>query len=165
MSIFKKIRETYFETVNMLQQIRQDKEYFKVFVRTINEECADPKSEFVKMGLKVGDDGESIVYLTGVPEEFQSSGRDYMILDKLNENTYFVTDFLKKIWRGDNYISVPEFYHIEDPASDGVSLMYLAVWHFQPMIPQNLKNKLYAKLGTLGTLVAGSLGYLAFVLI
>ena len=116
MSIFKKIRETYFETVNMLQQIRQDKEYFKIFVRTINEECADPKSEFVKMGLKVGDDGESIVYLTGVPEEFQSSGRDYMILDKLNENTYFVTDFLKKIWRGDNYISVPEFYHIEDPA-------------------------------------------------
>ena len=165
MNIFKKLREFYFETLNMYRQIRLDSKNYKLYLRTIREECADPKSPFVKMNFKLGDDNKTIVYVTSIPAELQSTRNDFMIQDKLNENTYFLTQFLKNEAGFANYISLPEYFHIEDPSSDEISVLYLAAWHFNPIVYRSLKIKALAWMyGTIAA-VAGGLGYLAFVLI
>ena len=74
----------------MIRQISLDKKYEKIFLRVIREETADPKSEFVHKNLKLGDDRKSLIYITNVPEQVQQLGQDFMIYDKLNENTYFI---------------------------------------------------------------------------
>ena len=48
MRLFSKLREFYYETWNMYRQIGLDKTYKKQFIKTITEECADQKSEFIK---------------------------------------------------------------------------------------------------------------------
>ena len=108
MRLFTKLKEFYYETWNMYRQIGLDKTNKKQFIKTITEECADQKSEFIKKNLKVADDGESIVYITSVPQEVQNYGQDFVIMDKLNENTYFITDFLKRIVGFNEYVSLPE---------------------------------------------------------
>lgn len=143
MKLFKKIREFYFTTLNMYRQIGLDNKNRKLFTKSITEESEDPKSEFIKKNLKVGEDGESIVYVTQVPQEVQNNGQDFLIMDKLNESTYFITEFLKRMMGFNEYVSLPEYYHIEDPSSDDISLTYLAVWHYNPMIGKSLKRKLY----------------------
>ena len=40
-------------------------------------------SAFSKANLKPGEDGESLVLVTGVPQEVQTNGQDYLIPDKL----------------------------------------------------------------------------------
>ena len=165
MKLFRKIREWYFETLNMYRQIRLDSKNYKLFLRTIREECNDPKSPFVKMNLKLGDDAKSIVYITNIPAELQTTHNDFMIQDKLNENTYFMTEFLKKDAGFSFYISLPEYYHIEDPSSDDISVLYLAAWHFNPIVPKSMKVKALSWL--YGSIVAlcGGLGYLTFILL
>ena len=64
-------------------------------------------------------------------------------MEGLYENTYFITDFLKRIVGFNEYVSLPEYYHIEDPSADEVSLTYLAIWRFNPMVNDRLKKKLY----------------------
>ena len=81
MRLFTKLKEFYYETWNMYRQIGLDKTNKKQFIKTITEECADQKSEFIKKNLKVGDDGESIVYITSVPQEVQNYGQDFVIMD------------------------------------------------------------------------------------
>lgn len=145
MKWFDKIKEFYFETINAYRQIGLDKKYRQEFIRVIHEASADRESPFVKQNFKIGDDGESVVLVTSVPVEFQTSGQDYMIMDKLNENTYFSTQFLKTQMGGGEYITVPEFYHVEDPSSDQISLTYLAIWRFNPMVDDKLKRIVYLK--------------------
>jgi hypothetical protein len=42
-----------------------------------------------------------------------------------------------------DYVSgIPSFFHIEDPTADDISLTYLAIWDFVPMIDSKLKKKL-----------------------
>lgn len=139
------LKEFYYETVNAYRQIGLDKKYKKEFVRVIHEASADAESPFVKQNFKIGDDGESVFLVTSVPVEFQTSGQDYLIQDKLNENTYFATQFLKREMGGGEYITIPEFYHVEDPSSEEISLTYLAVWRFNPMVDDKLKPKIYMK--------------------
>lgn len=165
MTLFKKIREWYYEYLNLLRQIRLDSKYRQVFLRTIREELADPQSKFVKMNLQMGPDGESIACLTTIPEEFQTHANDFMIQDKLDENTYFVTEFLKKITEGFNYITKPDYMHVEDPTTpNAISLTYMAVWHFTPMIYPSLKRKALAGLYGGITALTGGLGYLIYIL-
>lgn len=167
-ALFYKIREKYYETLNMFRQIRLDKKYERMFLRVIREETADPRSEFVtKWNLKLGDDRQSIIYITNVPLEVQQLHQDFLIQDKLNENTYFVTDFIEKACHLHNYIGQPEYYHIEDPSakSDEVSLMYLAEWRFHPMIDSNMKRRLYTTVAGIGAALAGSLSYVGWLLL
>ena len=158
-----RIKERYYETLNMIRQISLDKKYEKVFLRVIREETADPKSEFVHKNLKLGDDRKSLIYITNVPEQVQQLGQDFMIYDKLNENTYFMTEFIEKACHLHNYIGRPEYYHIEDPSSDSVSLMYLAEWRFHPMIDSSMKAKIYAGIGSVCAAVLGGLSYLGYI--
>ena len=90
-----------------------------------------------------------------------------MIQDKLNENTYFVTDFIEKACHLHNYIGRPEYYHIEDPSakSDEVSLMYLAEWRFHPMVSSSMKRKLYSAIGGVCGAIAAGLSYAGWLLI
>ena len=62
MTFFRKIREWYYETMNMYRQISLDNKNRKLYLRTVREECIDPQSRFVKMNLKLADDQESLVY-------------------------------------------------------------------------------------------------------
>jgi len=145
MKWFEKLKEFFYETINAYRQIGLDKKYRQDFIRVIHEAAADAESPFVKQNFKIGDDGESVFLVTSVPVEFQTSGQDYMIMNKLNENTYFSTQFLKTQMGGGEYITIPEFYHVEDPSSEEVSLTYLAVWRFNPMIDDKLKKRIYLK--------------------
>ena len=56
MTFFRKIREWYYETMNMYRQISLDNKNRKLYLRTVREECIDPQSRFVKMNLKLADD-------------------------------------------------------------------------------------------------------------
>ncbi len=161
--MFKKIKEWYYETLNMYRQISLDRKYRKIFLKTIREELANPKSQFVKMNFKLGEDGESINYVINIPAELQVSGKDFMIMDRLNENTYFLTDFLQKAAGGSNYITAPEFFHIEDPSSDGVSVLYLVVWRFNPIIYTSLKIKALSLLYGGIAAIIGALGYIGYI--
>lgn len=162
----KNILNWFSDAVNIVKQIRTDSKYRKEFTETILRECADPKSAFSKMGLKVGEDEESLIQVTAVPEEVQTLGQDYLIQDKLNEATFFTTKVLKEETGLNDYISLPEYFHIEDPSNTRtVSLTYLAIWHFNPMIDDSLKKKVLGTIYGVGTAIAGGLGYLSFVLL
>ena len=147
MKLFRVLRDKYQQAGDFFRQLKLDKHNHELFIKTINEECNDRKSEFVtKYNLRLGDDGESLVLVTKIPVEFQTSGHDYMIADKLNENTYFITEFLKMKAGFFDYITLPEYYHVEDPASNEVSLTYLAVWRFNPMLTKEYIKKVCMKI-------------------
>lgn len=165
MAFFRKIKEFYYETMNMYRQISLDNKNRKLYLRTVREECIDPQSRFVKMNIKLADDQESLVYVTNIPAELQASRNDFMIQERLNENTYFISEFLRKDAGFANYISLPEYFHIEDPSSDDISVLYLAVWKFNPIVYPSLKRKALAALYGSITAVAGALGYVGYLLL
>ena len=92
MKMFKKIINWFDDLANVYRQTKQDKEYNKRFLEIIREETSDRESKFTKMGLKLGD--------------------DYMIMDNLNENTAFVTNFLQREAGFLQYIGYPDYFHI-----------------------------------------------------
>lgn len=142
MSIFTNIRKTFQDTLNIYKQMRLDRILFRRYKELLEDEFSKRESEFVKIGLKLAEDRETLSYTFRIPEEFQTSGQDWMIMDKLNENTYFITEFLKTKAGFQNYITpVPEFYHVEDPNSTDLSLTYIAFWTFNPMIDKELRIK------------------------
>ena len=159
MAFFRKIKEFYYETMNMYRQIRLDNKNRELYLRTVREECIDPQSRFVKMNIKLADDQESLVYVTNIPAELQASRNDFMIQERLNENTYFISEFLRKDAGFANYISLPEYFHIEDPSSDDISVLYLAVWKFNPIVYPSLKREALAALHGSIAAVAGVSGY------
>ena len=157
MKMFKKIINWFDDLANVYRQTKQDKEYNKRFLEIIREETSDRDSKFTKMGLKLGDDGESLIKVVRVPENFQELGDDYMIMDNLNENTAFVTNFLQREAGFLQYIGYPDYFHIEDPTSDSISLTYLAVWRFNPMIDSATKMKYFGWTIGISVAVIGSL--------
>ena len=165
-NIYRRFSDWIQRGINIVKQIRQDSIYRKRFIAAIESQCYDPRSAFVKMGLKPSEDGESLIQIVSVPEEVQLNGQDFVIQDKLNETTFFTTKILRESTDLNDYITVPEYFHVEDPSNDNaVSLTYLAVWHFNPMVSDNLKKKTYAVLSTVGAALIGGIGYLAFILI
>lgn len=142
MSLFENIKRTWADILNVYRQMNYDKKLYKEYKRLLEDEFQKRDSEFVKIGLKLNEDGETLCYTFKIPEEFQTSGKDWMIYDKLNENTFFITEFLQKKAGFANYItSMPEFFHVEDPSTNDISLTYIAFWKFNPMIQGDLKTK------------------------
>ena len=80
-NIYKAITDWFSNGINIVKQIRIDSKYRKRFSQTIESQCYDPRSAFVKMGLKPGDDGESLIQVVSVPEEVQLNGQDFLIQD------------------------------------------------------------------------------------
>ena len=161
-NIFSKIGDWFQEQVNTLRQARKDSRALDTFMDYIEEECMDRESVFSKMNLKAGEDGETLVLVTSVSEEVQMNGQDYLIEDKLNENTHFITEEIRKETGLYDYILRPDYFHVEDPSNDrAVSLTYLAVWRFHPIVSESTKKKVYTYLwsaiGTISAAVAGGL--------
>ena len=141
--ILNAIKDKFIDLIGLYRQIKTDRDMFRFYKETLESEYSDKESDFVKMNLKYDPDTHKIICVTSIPNEFQQSGHDYMIYDKLNENTFFITEFLRKTLEFNDYVSgIPSFFHIEDPTADDISLTYLAIWDFVPMIDSKLKKKL-----------------------
>lgn len=146
MNIFKKIKEYFTDTVLIYKQKKLDKYNLELFKKTIKDEYTDPESEFNSYKLYPASDYTYIAKRLDIPEEYQLQGVDWQKRDKLNEYTYFITIYLKDKLGFKNYISEPIFYHVEDanPTEDsGVSLTYLAVWTYKPMLQQKNIRRIY----------------------
>lgn len=85
-------------------------------------------------------------------------------MDKLNEMSYFVSKYLREDLKlGDN-VTIPEFYHVEDPSSGKpFSCRYLAVWNYQPVLKS--KKKIYIVNSIVTTLVGSGVTLLAILLL
>lgn len=161
-NIFSKMGDWFREQVNTFRQVRTDSIALDTFMDYIEEECMDRESVFSKLNLKAGEDGQTLVFVTSVSEEVQMNGQDYLIEDKLNENTHFITEEIRRETGLHDYILRPDYFHVEDPSNDRtVSLTYLAVWRFHPLVDESAKKKVYtlfwSTLGTLAAAVAGGL--------
>lgn len=155
MKLISNIKSKFTDLVNIYRQIKLDNKYYNDYKEMLSQEFADRESKFVSMGLKLAEDRETITYTFKIPEEFQTSGKDWMIYDKLNENTYFITEFLKTTVGLHHYISqVPEYFHVEDPNSNDLSLTYIAFWKFQKAIDKSLKSKV----------IFGTVGVVSFII-
>lgn len=168
MKLLSKIKENIMNTINVFRQIKLDNEYYKEYIDGMRKESQNMDSEFAKYDLKISDDGKFITFLVTLPEQF-ASATDYMIYEKLNETTFFITNYLKNNFGFGDYLSLPEYYHLEDPTNPNVaSTSYLAQWTFQPMISFEMKNKylsrLYITITTILLLVIASIVgyYIAF---
>lgn len=137
------IKEKIEETKNMFLQSSLDKENKKKFQEIIQEQFNDRNSKFNEFGLRTDKEFTEIGYVIDIPEEYQSRGKDWQIMDKLNENGYFVTMYLKKELGFENYVSNPKYYHIEDPSDEtSLSCSYLATWNYTPMLQKEHHNKI-----------------------
>ena len=85
-------------------------------------------------------------------------------MDKLNEMSYFVSKYLRDDLKlGDN-VTIPEFYHVEDPSSGKpFSCRYLAIWNYQPVLKS--KKKIYIVNSIVTTLVGSCATLLAILLL
>ena len=165
-NFFKKVSEWFQEQINTFRQVRADSAALDTFMDYIEEECMDRESVFNKMNLKAGEDGQTLVLVTRVPEEVQMNGQDYLIEDKLNENTHFITEEIRKETGLYDYILRPDYFHVEDPSNDRtVSLTYLAVWKFHPLVSETDRRRVYTLFwSALGIIVAAVVGGLSVLL-
>ena len=85
--MFKKIINWFDDLANVYRQTKQDKEYNKRFLEIIREETSDRDSKFTKMGLKLGEDRESLIKVVRGPENLEEFGDDYIIRYNLNESS------------------------------------------------------------------------------
>ena len=146
MGWFKKFKEKCSEIWNIYKQIRQDDVYYKEYLQGMRNESQNFESQFAHYDLKISDDGEYITHLIHLPSQFLSA-TDYMIFEKLNDATYFITEYLRNNFGLGQYVSVPTFYHVEDPTTPDVdSTAYLAQWTFQPIIEPEMKSKYMTRL-------------------
>ena len=157
MKIIEKIKDWWYSLRNEYYQSSKDKLMLKAFVRVIQEEENDRESFFNANNLRSTDGFTKVVHVIDIPEEYQLKGQPWQIMDKLNENAYFVTRYLRdELGFGDNVTS-PEFYHIEDPSSGKpFSTRYFGIWSYTPVLKS--KKRIYIVNGIISTLIAGIIG-------
>ena len=85
-------------------------------------------------------------------------------MDKLNEMPYFVSKYLREDLKlGDN-VTIPEFYHVENPSSEKpFSCIYFAIWNYQPV--KKKKKKIYIVNSIVTTLVGSGVTLLTILLL
>lgn len=81
------------------------------------------------------------------------AGRDWQIKDKLDDNSYIVSRYLKTKLGYANNIDGPEYYHIEDPTDEHASTKYIAVWNFVNQLKS--KKLIYTINITTGIIITG----------
>lgn len=164
MKFFTRLKEKFRNIINVYKQIKTDDEYYKEYIRGMRAEAQNIDSEFAKYDLKISDDGKFITHLLRLPEQFISAS-DYMIYEKLNESSYFITEYLRNNLGLGMYVSIPEYYHVEDPTTPDVdSTTYLTQWTFQPVIEPEMKhrymNNLYVSITGILLLIVAFATYL-----
>ena len=135
MKFINNIKEFYYNILEQYYIYNNDKKIKKIFDEKIKEELNEKESFFNNYNLRTLNDFKQIVQVIDIPEEYQLKGQQWQIMDKLNENTYFTTKYLKdNLGFGDN-VTNPEYYHIEDPSSNTpFSCRYLAIWKYTPVL-------------------------------
>ena len=163
-SFFSRIKNQIIDTFNIYRQIHLDKKYHKEYVTRMREMAQDPSTDFVKLGIKVSEDGETLSSLVQLPNEFIAAD-EYLIYAKLNDNTVFITSYLRENLGLNLYVSLPEFFRIEDPNKpDDISLSYIAMWNFQPMIEKKRKKKyLWTRNGIISAILLTAAALIVFL--
>ena len=164
MKLFENIKDWWNSFLDDYHQSSKDKLMQKAFIKVIKEEENDRESFFTANNLRSTDGFTKVVHVIDIPEEYQLQGQPWQIMDKLNENAYFVTRYLREDLKlGDN-VTIPEFYHVEDPSSGKpFSCRYLAVWNYQPVLKS--KKKIYIVNSIVTTLVGSGATLLAILLL
>ena len=157
MKLIENIKDWWYSLKEEYHQYSKDKLMQKAFVQVIQEEENDRESFFTANNLRSTDGFTKVVHVIDIPEEYQLQGQPWQIMDKLNENAYFVTRYLRdELGFGDNVTS-PEFYHIEDPSSGKpFSTRYFGIWSYTPVLKS--KKRIYIVNSVASALIAGIVG-------
>ena len=128
MKLFENIKDWWNSFLDDYHQSSTDKLIKKAFHKIIQSETNDRNSFFNQSNLRATNNFYEVVQVIDIPEEYQLKGQQWQIMDKLNEMSYFVSKYLREDLKlGDN-VTIPEFYHVEDPSSGKpFSCRYLAV--------------------------------------
>ncbi|WQJ52394.1 MAG: hypothetical protein [phage Lak_Megaphage_RVC_AP4_GC26] len=164
MKLFENIKDWWNSFLDDYHQSSKDKLMQKAFIKVIKEEENDRESFFTANNLRSTDGFTKVVHVIDIPEEYQLKGQPWQIMDKLNEMSYFVSKYLREDLKlGDN-VTIPEFYHVEDPSSGKpFSCRYLAIWNYQPVLKS--KKKIYIVNSIVTTLVGSGATLLAILLL
>ena len=135
MGLITNIKEKWYNIQDKYEQYLSDKKAKKRFPKIIKEVAEDRESIFNQYNVRYSDNYKQVVYVITIPEEYQLRGQSWQIMDKLNENSYFISKYLREnLEIGDN-LSMPEYYHIEDPTMNDIpSCKYLSVWTYRPVL-------------------------------
>ena len=154
MKLIENIKDWWYSLKEEYHQSSKDKLMQKAFIKVIKEEENDRESFFTANNLRSTDGFTKVVHVIDIPEEYQLKGQPWQIMDKLNENAYFVTRYLRdELGFGDNVTS-PEFYHIEDPSSGKpFSTRYFGIWSYTPVLKS--KKRIYIVNSVVSALIAG----------
>lgn len=122
---------------NLFIDIKNKREFRKEMKR----EASDVASKFNAYKLSLDPDCNHISTIVNVPTEFQISGSDVDIMNKLQEIVRPITNYLCYELSWAEFMYVPEFYHIEDSetTSPRESRTYLVIWKYAPLIMDNKK--------------------------
>lgn len=164
MKLFRKIKDYYYYIIDQYHIYFNDKKIKKTFSKQIKEVSNDRESYFNEYNLRSMNDFNQIVQVIDIPEEYQLKGQPWQIMDKLNENTYFTTKYLREnLGFGDN-VKNPEYYHIEDPSSNTpLSCRYLAIWEYTPVLKS--KKLIYTVNSIITLFTSFIIGGLIFLII
>lgn len=135
MGLITNIKEGWYNIQDSYKQYLNDKKAKRRFPKTIKKVAEDRESVFNQYNIRYSDNYKQVVYLITIPEEYQTKGQSWQIMDKLNENSYFISKYLREeLGIGEN-LSMPEYYHLEDPSDNNTpSCKYLAIWTYQPVL-------------------------------
>ena len=164
MKLKERIENCWYDIKNQYQQFYKDKKIKKSFDKIIKDESNDRETYFNEYNLRSLNNFKQVVQIIDIPEEYQLKGQQWQIMDKLNENTYFTTKYLRDdLGFGDN-VTNPEYYHIEDPSSNTpFSCRYLAIWEYTPVLKS--KKLIYTINTVISTLGIGGIAGLLLVLL
>lgn len=126
---FSFIKEFVSSALFEYSEYKRTKSEYERFKKTIKDLSFDRQSKFNELKLTVSEDGLKVEKRVDVPENFQISGEDWQIYDKLNENVFKSNLYLREeLGFGDRMMS-PEFWHVEDPEdTERDSCTYIAQW-------------------------------------
>ena len=80
----------------------------------------------------------------------------------LNEMSYFISKYLREDLKLGENVTIPEFYHVEDPSS-GKPFSCMAIWNYQPVLKS--KKKIYIVNSIVTTLIGSGATLLAILLL
>lgn len=164
MKLIENIKDWWYSLKEEYHQYSKDKLMQKAFIQVIKEEENDRESFFTANNLRSTDGFTKVVHVIDIPEEYQLKGQQWQIMDKLNEMSYFVSKYLREDLKLGENVTIPEFYHVEDPSSGKpFSCRYLAVWNYQPVLKS--KKKIYIVNSIVTTLVGSGATLLAILLL
>lgn len=157
MKLFEKLSDWRHKYEDACELSKNDKLMKTAFREIIQAEENDRESQFNEFNLKSTDNFLSVVQIIDIPEEFQLKGQQWQIMDKLNEMSYFVGKYLRENLKLEDNVSLPEYYHIEDPSSGTpFSCRYMAVWSYKPALED--KKIIYQGNAAIASVSVGAIG-------